>query len=94
MPALFILCYYCADTLVDSSIGIKTRGSVLKFTPFAFVVVVLAIGAVTPLVELTRANNYHEFGLLRHEQLGDEFSIRGILERDHSRDLGAPLLDQ
>ena len=82
MPALFILCYYCADTLVDSSIDIKTRGSVLKFIPFAFVVVVLAIGAVTPLVELTRANNNHEFGLLRHEQLGDEFSIRGILERD------------
>ena len=34
-------------------------------------------------MELTRANNNHEFGLVRHEQLGDEFSIRGILERDH-----------
>ena len=83
MPALFILCYYCADTLVGSSIDIETRGSVIKLSPFAFVVIVLAIGAVTPLVELTRANNNHEFGLVRHEQLGDELSIRGILEENY-----------
>ena len=83
MPALFILCYYCADTLVGSSRDIETRGSFLRYFPLAFVVIVLAIGAVTPLVELTRANNNHEFGLARYEQLGDEYSIRGILEENY-----------
>ena len=83
MPALFILCYYCADTLVGSSRDIETRGSFLKYFPLAFVVIVLAIGAVTPLVELTRANKSHQFGLARYEQLGDELSIRGILEENY-----------
>ena len=83
MPALFILCYYCADTLVGSSFDMETREGFLGLFVFALMIAVLAIGAITPLVELTRANNNHEFGMVRHEQLGDEFSIRGILEENY-----------
>ena len=83
MPALFILCYYCADTLLGSSFDMETRRGLLRILFFALMVAVLAIGAATPLVELTRANNNHEFGVVRHEQLGDEFSIRGILEENY-----------
>ena len=83
MPALFILCYYCADTLIGSSFDMETRRGLLRILFFALMVAVLAIGAATPLVELTRANNNHEFGVVRHEQLGDEFSIRGILEENY-----------
>ncbi len=83
MPALFILCYYCADTLLGSSFDMETRRGLLRILFFALMVAVLAIGAATPLVELTRANNNHEFGMVRHEQLGDELSIRGILEENY-----------
>ena len=51
---------------------------------------VLAVGAVTPLVELARANNYHNFDRIRHEQLGEKYSIKGILT-EYPPDIYVPL---
>ena len=47
---------------------------------YSLLIAVLAIGAVTPLFELARANNYHDFGVVRYEELGITYSIMGIFE--------------
>ncbi len=79
MPALFLLCYYCVGTVAGSPINSVGKGRLFRLPLFMLLVGALAVGAVTPLVELARANNYHNFDRIRHEQLGEKYSIKGIL---------------
>ena len=85
MPAFFLLCYYCVSTILGSQSNKEERGKLLRIPLLTLVVGVLGVGAVTPLVELARANNYHDFSRVRHEELGEEYSIRGILRHHHPR---------
>ncbi len=90
MPAHFLLCYFCVGAITGSPSSLVGRGIQWRIPLLALVVSVLAVGAVTPLVELARANNYHNFDRIRHEQLGEKYSIKGILT-EYPPDIYVPL---
>ena len=80
MPALFLLCYFCKDAITGPTFFSSRRQMIRNLTLCSLLIVVLVIGAVTPLFELVRANNEHDFGLVRYEELGISYSIMGIFE--------------
>ncbi len=81
MPSLYVLCYYCTWVIAGASVDIKGIRVFRHRATVGLLVMVLAIGAVTPLFELARANNNHNFGVVRYEELGTDHSIFGYIER-------------
>ena len=72
MPAVVLLSYYCAQTALG---GEKEPWSYGRAVLTGMVVIVLSVGVVTVAYELARANNDHDFGVLRYERLGTDFSV-------------------
>ncbi len=79
IPALILLCVFCAHAILGNGepSGESKRGS-RHFVLSGLIVGALVIGAVSPVFDLTRANNEHEFGVVRYAQLGPNFSILQI----------------
>jgi hypothetical protein len=80
MPAIFLLCYYCFRALTDSSSDTGQGDASRLFFPRVLLVTLLGIGAITPFVELTRANNDNDFGFFRYDLQGFHYSIHGVFE--------------
>ena len=80
MPALFLLCYFCSASLTGQLGKARHLGSLRSHVLLGAILAVLAIGAVTPLFELARANNDHNFGVVRHESLLPVGPTLGFLE--------------
>ena len=79
IPALVLLCCYCAHYILgNGEPSRESRRSSRHFVSSGLIVGVLVIGAVSPLFDLTRANNEHDFGVVRYAQLGPHFSILQI----------------
>ena len=66
LPALLLLCYYCAGAIVQGGMGIVRTGQGYRRLAFAGLVVVLGVGAFTPLIEMVRANN--NIGVFRYTE--------------------------
>ncbi len=75
IPALFLLSYYSACALLKSSVEKYRSWNYPSLTLAGLLVAVLGIGVVTPLFELARANNDHDFGVIRYGQMGPDTSI-------------------
>ena len=75
MPALFLLSYYCAGAIFSQHFNVKRNLDYRALSLVGLIVTVLAIGAVTPMLDLTRANNQHDFRVIRYEELGSDYSI-------------------
>ena len=75
IPALFLLSYYSACALLESSVEKYRSWSYPSLTLAGLLVAVLGIGAVTPLFELARANSDHDIGVIRYDQMGPDTSI-------------------
>lgn len=80
MPALFLLCYFCSDSLTGQLGSARHLGSFRSHVLLGLICAVLAVGAVTPLFELARANNDHNFGVVRYESLLPVNPTLGVLE--------------
>ena len=79
VPALAVLCAYCANSILNSPCGSKQAGRSSRRIVFTgLIVAVLSIGAVSPLFDLARANNEHNFGVARYSQLVPHHSILQI----------------
>ena len=85
VPALFLLSYYCAGAVADFSHERLRSKNYGYLASFGLLIAALAVGAFTPLFDLTRANNDHDFGAIRHEKLGPEYSIMRSLEVAHPK---------
>lgn len=85
MPALIVLTYCCARVVLYPSKSTARTNAVRFRVAFGILLAVLGIGAITPLFDLARANNNHDFGVERHERLGPEFSVMRSLEVAHPR---------
>ena len=85
IPALFLLSYYCADVIADYSREKTWSRDYGYLTSFGLLIVALVVGAVTPLLDLTRANNYHDFNVVRYEHLGEDYSVLKSVEVSHPR---------
>ncbi len=72
MPAVVLLSYYCAQTVVG---GLNEAWSYARLVLTGLVVVVLGVGVMTVMFELVRANNDHEFGVFRYERLERDYSV-------------------
>ena len=55
MPAIMVLCYYCADVIVRDGPEIAHVGPRLRRCALAGVITMLCVGAFTPGIELARA---------------------------------------
>ena len=55
MPALLVLCYYCADVIARDGREIAYAGPNFRRFALAGMIVVLCVGALTPGIELARA---------------------------------------
>ena len=55
MPALLVLCYYCADVIAQDGREIACAGPNFRRFALAGVIMVLCVGALTPYIELARA---------------------------------------
>ena len=55
MPALLVLCYYCADIIARDGREIARAGPNFRRFALAGVIIVLCVGALTPYIELARA---------------------------------------
>ena len=55
MPALLVLCYYCADIIARDGREIARAGPNFRRFALAGVIMVLCVGALTPYIELARA---------------------------------------
>ena len=75
IPALFLLSYYSACALLESSVEKYRSWNYPSLTLAGLLVAVLGIGAVTPLFELARANSDHDIGVIRYDQMGPDTSI-------------------
>ena len=75
IPALFLLSYYSACTLLESSVEKYRSWNYPSLALAGLLVAVLGIGAVTPLFELARANSDHDIGVIRYDQMGPDSSI-------------------
>ena len=79
VPALAVLCAYCANVILNSPRGSKQAGRSSRRIVFTgLIVAVLSVGAVSPLFELARANNEHNFSVVRYSQLVSNHSILQI----------------
>ena len=87
LPALVVLCYFCAETLV------RGWGDYLAWyrrIALAIVVAMLAIGPIAPtLSHLSRAFENREPRVFRHEQLGQDYSIFQAVEPIFHNQYGA-----
>ena len=73
LPALVVLCYFCAQTLVR---GWGDYSAWYRRIALAILVAMLAIGPIAPtLSHLSRAIENRELRVFRHEQLGQDYSI-------------------
>lgn len=81
MPSLLVLSYICARVLADPPSATRVAQSLRYRATVGLLVVLLAIGAVTPLFEIVRASNNHNFSGIRYEELGPEHSILGYIEK-------------
>ena len=79
VPALAVLCVYCANSILNCPRGSKQAGRSSRRIVFTgLIVALLGVGAVSPLFELARANNEHHFGVVRYSQLVPHHSILQI----------------
>ena len=85
VPALCLLSYFCAGAVADFSHERLRSKNYGYLALFGLLIAALALGAFTPLFDLTRANNDHDFGVIRHEKLGPEYSIMRSLEVAHPK---------
>ena len=85
VPALCLLSYFCAGAVADYSHERLRSKNYGYLASFGLLIAALAVGAFTPLFDLTRANNDHDFGVIRHEKLGPEYSIMRSLEVAHPK---------
>ena len=85
VPALCLLSYFCARAIADYSHQRFRSKNYGYLASFGLLIAALAVGAFTPLFDLTRANNDHDFGVVRHEKLGPEYSIMRSLEVAHPK---------
>ena len=76
IPGQILLCYYCARTILGywPKVGQLSR-YIPRFTVISIVAAILSLGAITPLFDLSRANNDHDFGVFRYGGLGSVDSI-------------------
>ena len=78
LPALVVLCYFCAQTLVR---GWGDYSAWYRRIALAIVVAILAIGPIAPTIShLSRAFENREIRVFRHEQLGQDYSIFQAVE--------------
>lgn len=76
IPAQMLLCYFCAHTiLAGRSEALQGARAALRAPLVGLVAVMLGLGAVSPLIDLTRANNDHDSRVARYAQLGPGHSI-------------------
>ncbi len=85
MPALVLLSHFCADVIADYSREKTWSRDYRYLASFALLIVALVVGAITPLMDLTRANNDHDFNVVRNEHLGEDYSVLNIVELPHPR---------
>ena len=69
MPALLVLCYYCADVIARDGREIASAGPNFRRFDLAGVIMVLCVGALTPGIELARAIRYDDIAF-RYERSG------------------------
>ena len=82
MPALLVLCYYCADVIARDGREIACAGPNFRRFALAGVIMVLCVGVLTPSVELARAIRYDI--PFRYERSGyTTFALPIWLQRHH-----------
>ena len=85
MPALVLLSHFCADVIADYSREKTWSRDYRYLASFGLLIVALVLGAITPLMDLTRANNNHDFNVVRYELLGEDYSVLKSVEVPHPR---------
>ena len=95
MPALLVLCTYCADAVVGrSSAGVGRKAPASRDRParpaFAGLVAVLAVGALNPFVELARATRVDV--PFRYELSGFTTLTMPLLQQQENLALEVPAL--
>ena len=85
MPALMLLSYFSARIILNPTESTARYRANRFRVLYGLLVAALGIGAITPLFDLARANNNHDFSVLRHERLGPEYSVMGGVELAHPR---------
>ena len=88
IPSLALLSYYCASTFAAS---IYDRSVKHKLRPVLLCAmgIFLSVGAVTALLELSWANNDHDFDMRRYESLGAQFSTLHVQDSKYHNQYAA-----
>ena len=80
IPSLSLLSFFVASTIANQSFEETRRG--WRLAALIGLVALMAIGAVTPLFDLVRANNDHRFDRFRYEEMNSGTSILQVLDAE------------
>ena len=76
LPALLVLCYYCARANLPQASGEPAeRPSMLRPIAIAGLVIILGLGAVTPISNLLQSSKKYVSGVMSYAELGPEYSV-------------------
>ncbi len=79
LPALVLLAYFVAHVIVGNGSELVRTGRLYQRAALGGLAVVLGIGAVTPLFDLARSNNDHDFSVVRYGEFGADYSLVSAL---------------